>query len=221
MPNAVCIPGGQWRNSSSLTAQTALWIKRTKNHHHISQMKMFLNNTLTVGKISIISKYCISNLQLFTTTSQERCVIHSEYLSLKYKTDGLFVAVAQSPSCISLRPDGLQHTRLPCATQLDSPPKPAPHQPPNGESPSPMGIPPKLPKFPQVHVHWINDAIQQSHPLSPSSPSAFNLSQHKVFSNELVVQIRWPKYWSFSMSHIQHFYLDPKQILIQWIQIYI
>ena len=108
-----------------------------------------------------------------------------------------------------------------CTTQLDSPPKPAPHQPPNGESPSPMGIPPKLPKFPQVHVHWINDAIQQSHPLSPSSPSAFNLSQHKVFSNELVVQIRWPKYWSFSMSHIQHFYLDPKQILIQWIQIYI
>ena len=36
---------------------------------------------------------------------------------------------------------------------LDSPPQPAPHQPPNGESPSPMGIPPKLPKFPQVHVH--------------------------------------------------------------------
>ena len=30
----------------------------------------------------------------------------------------------------------------------------------------------------QVHIHWISDAIQTSHPLSPSSPSAFSLSQH-------------------------------------------
>ena len=29
------------------------------------------------------------------------------------------------------------------------------------------------------HVHCIGDAIQPSHPLSPSSPSAFNLSQHQ------------------------------------------
>ena len=29
----------------------------------------------------------------------------------------------------------------------------------------------------QTHVHWVGDAIQPSHPLSPSSPSAFNLSQ--------------------------------------------
>ena len=35
----------------------------------------------------------------------------------------------------------------------------------------------QLPKFTQTHVHWVNDAIQPSHPLSfPSSP-AFNLSQ--------------------------------------------
>ena len=32
-------------------------------------------------------------------------------------------------------------------------------------------------EFAQVHVHWIGDAIQPSHPLSPSSPSDFNLSQ--------------------------------------------
>ena len=35
-----------------------------------------------------------------------------------------------------------------------------------------------LPKFAQVHVHCIGDAIQLSHPLMPFSPSAFNLSQH-------------------------------------------
>ena len=34
----------------------------------------------------------------------------------------------------------------------------------------------KLPGFTQTHVHWVNDAIQQSHPLSP--PPVFNLSQH-------------------------------------------
>ena len=31
-------------------------------------------------------------------------------------------------------------------------------------------------EFAQVHVHWIGDAIQPSHPLSPFSPSAFNFS---------------------------------------------
>ena len=31
----------------------------------------------------------------------------------------------------------------------------------------------------QTHVHWVGDAIQQSHPLSFPSPPAFNLSQHQ------------------------------------------
>ena len=30
----------------------------------------------------------------------------------------------------------------------------------------------------QIHVHWIGDAIQPSHPLLSPSPPAFNLSQH-------------------------------------------
>ena len=33
-------------------------------------------------------------------------------------------------------------------------------------------------EFTQTHVYWVGDAIQLSHPLSPSSP-AFNLSQHQ------------------------------------------
>ena len=52
----------------------------------------------------------------------------------------------------------------------------------------------------QTHVHWVGDAIQPSHPLSSSSPPAFSLSQHRVFSNESVLHIRWPQYWSFSFS---------------------
>ena len=36
-----------------------------------------------------------------------------------------------------------------------------------------------LPEFAQTHIHWVSDAIQPSHPLSPPSPPAFSLSQHQ------------------------------------------
>ena len=36
-----------------------------------------------------------------------------------------------------------------------------------------------LPEFAQTHVHWVNDVIQQSDPLSSPSPLALNLSQHQ------------------------------------------
>ena len=60
-----------------------------------------------------------------------------------------------------------------------------------------------LPEFVQIHVHWISDAIQPSHPLLPPSLFAFSLSQHQEshhFSSELALCIRWSKYWSFSFS---------------------
>ena len=59
-----------------------------------------------------------------------------------------------------------------------------------------------LPEFAQTHVYWVGDAIQPSHPLSSPSPPALNLSQHQGLSDELVLCIRWPKYWSFSFSTI-------------------
>ena len=36
----------------------------------------------------------------------------------------------------------------------------------------------------QIHVHWVSDAIQPSHPLSSPSPPAFNLSQHRGLFHE-------------------------------------
>ena len=33
--------------------------------------------------------------------------------------------------------------------------------------------------FSQTHIHWLDDAIQSFHPLSPPFPPAFNLSQHQ------------------------------------------
>ena len=58
----------------------------------------------------------------------------------------------------------------------------------------------QLPELTQTHVHWVGDAIQPSHLLSSPSPPAFNFPIIRVFSNESVLHIRWPKYWSFSFS---------------------
>ena len=60
----------------------------------------------------------------------------------------------------------------------------------------------QLPEFTQTHVHQVSDAIQPSHPLSSPSPPAPNPSQHRVFSNESTLHMKWPKYWSFSLSII-------------------
>ena len=57
-----------------------------------------------------------------------------------------------------------------------------------------------LPEFAQTHVHWIHDTIQPSHPLLSPSPLAFNLPSFRVFSSELALHIKWPKYWSLSCS---------------------
>ena len=58
----------------------------------------------------------------------------------------------------------------------------------------------QLPKFTQIHVHWVGDAIQPSHPLSSPSPPALNLSQHQGLFQGVSFHIRWLKYWSFSFS---------------------
>ena len=75
----------------------------------------------------------------------------------------------------SLWPHGLQHSRLPLLHYL--------------------------PEFAQTHIRWVGDAIQPSHPLSPPLlilPSIFPTTG--VFSIELSLRIRWPKYWSFSFN---------------------
>ena len=71
------------------------------------------------------------------------------------RNTGLYCFVVQyQVMSDSLQPHGLQHIRPPCP------------------SPSPPW------EFAQTHVHCISDAVQCSHPLTPSSP-ALNLSQHQ------------------------------------------
>ena len=52
----------------------------------------------------------------------------------------------------------------------------------------------------KLNVHWVGDAIQPSHSLPSPSLSVFNLSSIKVFSKQLALCIRWPKYQSFNFS---------------------
>ena len=52
----------------------------------------------------------------------------------------------------------------------------------------------------QAHAHWVSDAIQPSHPLSSLFPLPSIFPSIRAFSNESVLHIRWPKYWSFSFS---------------------
>ena len=50
----------------------------------------------------------------------------------------------------------------------------------------------------ETHVRCIGDPIQSSHPLLSLSPSVF--PSIRVFSNESVLRMMWPKYWNFSLN---------------------
>ena len=52
----------------------------------------------------------------------------------------------------------------------------------------------------QTPVPQVGDAIQPSYPLSSPSLPASVFPSIRVFSNELALRIRRPKFWSFSFS---------------------
>ena len=52
----------------------------------------------------------------------------------------------------------------------------------------------------QTHVHWLSDAIQPSHPLSPSSPLPSVFLSIRVFPNKSTLCIKRPNDWNFSIS---------------------
>ena len=60
-----------------------------------------------------------------------------------------------------------------------------------------------LQEFAQTHVHWVDDAIKPSHPLSSPSPPTLNLSQHqslfqRLSSSHRVVKVL--ELFSFTIS---------------------
>ena len=74
----------------------------------------------------------------------------------------------------SLQPQGLQHARLPCPS-----------------------LTPRDYWNSYPSSRWCHPTISSCHPLL-LPPSIF--PSIRVFSNESVLRIKWPKYWSFSFS---------------------
>ena len=59
----------------------------------------------------------------------------------------------------------------------------------------------QLPEFTEIHVHWICDAIQPSHPLSSPSPPAFNLSQYQGLFQWASSSHQVAKVLAFQLQH--------------------
>ena len=88
-------------------------------------------------------------------------------------------SVAQS--CLTLQPHGLQHTRPPCP------------------SPTPGVYWNSCPLIQWCHPTLSYSVVSFSSHLQ-SFPASGKDGKSWVFSNESVLHIRWPKYWSFSFN---------------------
>ena len=95
------------------------------------------------------------------------------HLNVSYSKPNQFSSVAQS--CLTLRPHGLQHTRPPC---------PSPNSGVYSDSLSFESV------MPSNHLILCRPLLLP--------PSVF--PSIRVFSNESVLRIKWPKYWSYSFS---------------------
>ena len=87
----------------------------------------------------------------------------------------LSVQLSHSVVSNSLRPHGLEHTRLLC--------------------------PLSTPEPTQTHVHRVGDTIQPSYPLSSPSPPAFNLVQHQDLFKWVSSWHHMAKVLEFQLQH--------------------
>ena len=75
----------------------------------------------------------------------------------------------------------------------------------------------QLPELAQTHVHWAGDAIQPSHPLSSSSPPAFNLSQHQGLFQWVSSSHQAAKVLKFQLQHQSFQWIFRTNILWDWL----
>ena len=122
-------------------------------------LKIFKNGSyLWVGVTQIVLfsyLYCLIYLCLICTCSLMKCRYLKSFTVLKGACSG---DVHQFSSVAQL-----------CPTLCD---------PMNRSTPG-LPVHHQLLELAQTHVHWVNDAIQPSNPLTSPSPPAFNLSQHQ------------------------------------------
>ena len=90
-----------------------------------------------------------------------------------------------------LQPHELQHAKLRC--------------------PSPS------PRVAQIHVHWVSDAIQPSHPLSSPYPSALKLSQHQGLFQRVSCSHQVAKVLELQLQHQFFQWMFRTDILYVWL----
>ena len=91
----------------------------------------------------------------------------------------------------SLWPHGLQHARLPCPSYLL--------------------------EFTQTHVHWVDDTIQSSHPLPPSSSPVLNLSQHQGLFHWVSSSHQKAKVLKLQLQHSYFQWIFRVYFLLDWL----
>ena len=139
----------------------------------ISKMK---NSLEGLNRFELTRKKRLLNLG----TSQEKNLktdISYEHMQILNKIQSNWISVQFSRSLVSnsLQPHGWQHARPPC----------------------PSWSPEVCPSSCPLH-RWYHPAISSSDTLFSFCPQSFPALQ--TFSNESVLCIRWPKYWSFMFS---------------------
>ena len=80
-----------------------------------------------------------------------------------------------------------------------------------------LPVPHHLPEFAQVHVHCFSDAVQPSHPLMPSSPTAFSLSQHQVLFQWVICSHQMTKILELQLQHQSFQWIFRLTGLISWL----
>ena len=138
---------------------------------------MIINVLRFISTILFCSVYCAFALLLFLMLLfygiNHFLLLFSLHQVTYYTSRCCCFSVTQS--CLTLQPHGLQHAKPSC-------PSPSP-----GVSPS------------SCSLH--SDAVQLSHPLMPSSPSAFDLSQHQGIFQWVVCLHQMTKILELQFQH--------------------
>ena len=125
-----------------------------------------------------------SNMYKYVLKGSKPCIDANTLLNI-YEIRNVICSVQFSHSVvsISLRPHGLQHARPPCLL------------------PAPRVYSNSCPLSRWCHPTISSSFSSSHHPhLVPFSSCLQIFPSIKVFSNESILCIRWPKYWSFSFS---------------------
>ena len=130
----------------------------------------------------------------------------SEHLpNPRIKPESLVSPALQTDSLpLSLResPHGYMLLLFSCPVVSDS-------LPPHDCSTPGFPVPHHLLEFAHFHVHWVGDAVQPSHPLTPSSPIW-------LYRNSLFISLELFLSWMFERSYLQ----NPMVLKLFWIYYY-